>query len=72
MKHVKPRLSVANQSSVELSWQRCRFQKASNKVEHITNNPSEEKKKGNSMAGLGFEVGDDLRDICNSPADKTS
>lgn len=37
------------------------------KREKIPSNPSEEKKKGDSMAGLSSEVGDDLRDLCNSP-----
>lgn len=35
-------------------------------------NPSEEKKEGNTMSRLGFEIGNDLRDLCNTPTTQTN
>ena len=36
----------------------------------IPENPSEEEEDGDSMAGFGSEIGDDLRNFSNSPADE--
>ena len=34
--------------------------------------PSEDESKGDAMAGLGLEVGDDLWDLRNPPADEAN
>lgn len=39
--------------------------------ENKPRDPSEKKRKRNSMAGLCSEVGDNLRDFCNSPTNQT-
>lgn len=44
--------------------------KRKRKKEYIPSNPSEKKEEGKAMAGLGPEVGENLRDFSDAPADQ--